>query len=592
MSAAKSQPSRTSANPLTVEYLGAPHDRRGIEYKKKSYLLTVLDYETDPFEQDVVPEPFCVGVYDAYEFKSYWAPDCSNWFVQWLETRPDSIVYAHNGGNFDFMFLRPWWRGQPKIINGRITEVQIGRHILRDSYKILPVPLRDFQTKKDIDYNKLKRAHREKNRVEIIEYLKWDCITLFDNVKGFIDEFGFNLTIGSAAIHELERFHEYEHLSPGIDAWIRDYFFGGRNQCFEVGELKGKWNVYDVNSMYPYVMRNFKHPIGEPTCENKIIRKGKTAFITVEGKNYGALPSRAEDGSLDFTVEKGTFRTTIHEFEAALATGTFEPTRILNTIEFSKWGTFEEFVDHFYTLRLKAKKDKNAAKIIFYKLVLNNAYGKFASNPANFSDYAITDALLDPKEGWQIHAAIGGGFHLWGKPITVRGWHYFNVATGASITGAARATLLRALAKAKRPIYCDTDSIICEALDADLDASKLGAWKHEGDGSHMAIAGKKTYTLYKPVGAREWKAIQKELEDRGKSAKRTGEIIRGKNCEIIKRASKGAELTAGQIIQVANGDTVEYANKVPKFKLSGKILFVKRRIRKTAKNVRKFGGKK
>ena len=130
------------------------------------------------------------------------------------------------------------------------------------------------------------------------------------------------------------------------------------------------------------------------------------------------------------------------------------------------------------------------------------------------------------------------------------------MATAASITGAARANLLRNLALSKRPIYCDTDSIICEGFRGELDETRLGGWKLEAEGDRAAIAGKKLYTVFDSA----------ELKDTGAS---------------IKLASKGVRLTPREIVAVCNGDEVTYRNPVPSFKLDGSAEFITRRINKT-----------
>lgn len=581
----------------------------------KGRVFRVMDFETDPFKQDRIPEPFAVGTFDGYEYFSYWGDDAADWFVDWLKSQPPSFIYAHNGGNFDFMFLREHWRGEPVIINGRITEIRIGDHIMRDSYKILPVKLAEFGGKREIDYDKMEREVREQNRAEILEYLKADCLSLYENVKEFVNEFGLHLTIGSAAIRELNRYYDYDRLSPGIDNYLRQYFYGGRNQCFETGIRKGRFKVFDVNSMYPHVMREFKHPIDSPSFQDDKVGK-YTAFITLEARNFGALPIRTPMG-LDFTSANGGvgccnittphFHCSIHEYEAGLETGTLEPIRIIRTENFKRWTTFEKFVDMYYAKRIVAKKTGNKARNIFYKLILNNAYGKFATNPENFFDYRITDEPMKEcrknceapcGECWEIHAEIGKGFWLWGKPITAHGWNYFNVATGASITGAARAVLLRAIARSKRPLYGDTDSIICESLDADLDAEKLGAWKLEATGTLLAVAGKKTYALFSDTKEALSKAHKKIGEARSKKererlTKENLARIGKRTYAVIKKASKGVDLTGLEIYRAANGEEIEHSNPVPKFKLSGKTIFTKRTVRRTShvKGTKIGGGK-
>lgn len=550
-------------------------------------IIRIMDFETDPFKVGRIPRPFCIGSFDGELYTSYWGDDVIEWYINYLEKIPTSIIYAHNGGNFDFCFLRKYWRGDPIIINGRITKVYIGKHEFRDSFKLLPVALRVFGGKKDIDYQKMIRSRREKNKPEILDYLQEDCVSLYGVLRDSFKEFGLHLTIGSAAIKQLESFHDYECLTPAIDMSIRPYFFGGRNQCFETGVLHGPFKIYDVNSMYPYVMKEYKHPIGPPCWTHNKVTK-RTGFIRLRAKNHGALPMRSANGSLSFSNDIEEYLCSVHEYHAGIETGTLEVIKIIETLEFKAWGTFDKFVNHFYGKRLWAKKNGLIALITIYKLLLNNAYGKFSTDPLNFQDYRIDDKAPTPTctksckfncgKCWDKESVIEGNLFLWKRPATAHTWQYYNVATGASITGAARAVLLRALAKATRPIYCDTDSIICEHLDADLDASALGAWKLEGAGDLVAIAGKKTYAVFNG-----------KCKHSPKLECSTDIHKRPPGCALVKKASKGADLTPQEIIRVAQGDEVEYANPVPKFKLSGKTIWINRKIKRTGE-AKKFRG--
>src|SRR6202020_1341429 len=83
-------------------------------------------------------------------------------------------------------------------------------------------------------------------------------------------------------------------------------------------------------------------------------------------------------------------------------------------------------------------------------------------------------------------------FLVWSKPSPGR--RYNNVATAASITGAARAVLLEAIQNSVDPIYCDTDSLICKSLSGvQIHKSILGTWDLEAEFDRVIIAGKKTY---------------------------------------------------------------------------------------------------
>lgn len=561
--------------------------------KDEGLKIAVADCETDPFESMRVPRPFVWG-FEAVDipFTNFWADsydgkslrkreeiakECTDNFVDWLYNLPDRYcIYMHNGGKFDFMFLLSYLNDDATIINGRIVKANIGPHQIRDSYAAVPIPLSAYQ-KDEIDYKLLEILVREENKHEILKYLKGDCKYLLDMMVAWRAEFGNILTMATGAMKALKQHHTYECLTSEQDAFFRQFYYGGRNQCFEVGEIKGNLKVYDINSSYPNVMRNFKHPISSVFMEDDQLTD-ETDFLVVKGWNRGALCRKDELGYLSFTEKYGTFQTTGHELRAGIETGTFTIDKIESAYTATEHATFEEFIDLYYGRRLEcaslakeldSRGDHGGALlqslyVIFWKLVLNSSYGKFALNPDSFMDWMITesDLLALDIDVWEPKYQTGD-YIFWQKPSEHK--NYLNVATGASITGAARAYLLRGLAKATRPVYCDTDSIICEHLEVESDAKKLGAWKLEAEGDAIYIGGKKLYALYK-----DGKPF---VDEKGKH----------------KKASKGVRLEPHQIRTVALGGQIEYANPVPAFKLDGSSSFVIRNIRRTDRNVVSFG---
>lgn len=578
--------------------------------------LVILDIETDPFLYGRVPRPFAVGLYTPEDFQLFWGPDCVRLSVIALRVMKPSLVYAHNGGGFDIKgYYQEYLEGRLKIINGRIVSCMIGKQEIRDSYAIMPFPLRDY-AKDEIDYGKFEAGCRDRHRAEIVAYLKADCRYLYDLVSTFHTEFGqTKLTIGSTAMEQIQKLHSFANVNISFDRDIRPkYFFGGRNQCFQSGIMEGDWHIYDVNSMYPWVMKSFKHPIGDDFTVGSEITP-ETCFLDVVGANHAAFLSRTRDG-LDFTARAGEFSTSIHEYRAAVETGAFTPSRVIRTYDFWEQGSFGKFVDKFYELRQNSRAAGDAIRPILYKYVLNSGYGKFSQNPANFYDWMIArtqpeelckhckgsgecrdcfkcEAINDyePTDGMCMHCE-GGGYRwiLHEFDHSIRMYrahtgvhHFYNVATGASITGGARSILLRGLRDSDTPVYCDTDSIICKGFRGRCDASELGAWKHEGAGSLVAIAGKKTYAVFASHAPRLTAA----------DARRYPWMLepirwRGARFWCVKKAHKGARLSPAEILEIAGGKTIEYPNPVPHFQMGAGAkgnpgaMFITRRIRRTA----------
>lgn len=534
--------------------------------------VAIIDFETDPFKYDRVPEPFACGVLWRGIYVQFWGPDCWRHAADYLNTiKTPLVIYAHNGGKFDFFFMYPVLDNPIKLINSRIVSARMGEiHELRDSWAIMPFSLATYK-KTEIDYAKFEPEVRDLHRTEITYYLFDDCNDLMAMCTVFVGRFGFQLTIAGTAMGQLKEIQPQEFCTESHDEKFRRFYFGGRVECFDSGVLRGAFRVYDVNSMYPAVMSQCDHPIG-----NKYVRPEKLSldadgwfdgyprcmyFATVEGYNLGALPAREVGGfkGLTFAEGHGVFETTSHELRAALSIGKFKVTRILDAYVPCYVQTFDEFVTKFSDEKKAFKKAGDRINELLVKYVLNSAYGKFGQNPDDFKEYHIevrgvtfppVDKPKTPEHKKWVLEKSAAKWCIWSKPSPQK--RYFDVAIAASVTSAARAVLMLGIANAKRPIYCDTDSIICEELrGVEIDEYNLGAWKLEAIGDKCAIAGKKLYALFKDGMAVKW-------------------------------ASKGTKLKPEQIELVAEGGEVMWESDAPNFSLTGNVKFVARKSRKTA----------
>lgn len=558
-----------------AEYLAGKSAARctPVPYKMKQTkkIIAVVDTETDPFAHGTIVAPFCLGFFDGARYVDFWGADCVKQFFEFLKAeKQDYIIYAHNGGKFDFHFFLDYLDDDqnPLIMGGRMVKIFFQGQEFRDSYAIIPQSLAAYQKDK-IDYANFVPEKRQKFKRQILDYMKSDCVYTYELIDGFHDMFGDKLTIASASLPMLNSYHGFEKIDgDAFDNRFRQYYYGGRNQCFETGLLQPKkgedFFLYDRNSMYPSVMRDEMHPVSCMPQLQRTITKD-TDFALITAKNNGALPHRRDDGSLDFTVPYGDFYATIHEINAGLDTGTLRIDKVKHAWAFDRKTTFKEFVERFYNYRLDAKAKGDKVRDILYKFCLNSGYGKFALNPRKFKQWLFTDgtkpepmADYDNPDGWTLHSQQGDVF-IWMRP-NPRKLGFYNVATAASITGAARANLLRNIALADRPIYCDTDSIICEGFRGELNETELGGWALEAIGNRAAIAGKKLYTLY------DTRTDQWNLSGMA-----------------IKKASKGVSLTPQEIIAVCNGEEILYKNPVPSFSLGQEPVFIERRIKMTGK---------
>lgn len=524
--------------------------------------VAVIDAETDPFLFGRKPRVFAWGFFDGSTYRDFWGDDATQQLVDYLDGIDDDLlIYAHNGGKFDFFYLLEMGliKNPLKIINGRIVKGGLGRHELRDSFAIIPIPLKKFD-KDVIDYALFERDVRERHRADILHYLARDCESLYKLVAAFVARFGPKLTIGGTAIEKIRELHPFTRTKQTHDERFRPFYYGGRVQAFEAGELRGAWKVYDVNSMYPFVMRKYRHPTGETYMSipgATINERGEVEpfgprpyFAEIEATSDGALPVRTKDG-IDFPKTTGTFMACSHEIRAALRLGllTIHQVKVAwvprNVIR------FDTFVDTYVAEKITAEKANDIIGRWFAKFLLNSGYGKFGQNPDNYREYRVVQAndrrSVKGKE-WSLYADFGS-WEIWQRPDSKP--VYYDVAIAASVCSAARAVLLEGIHLAKRPAYCDTDSIICEGLQASIDPSWLGAWKLEAEGDYLAIAGKKLYALFD-----------------------------GDEC--VKLAAKGARMEADDIVALARGEKITWRNEAPNFKIDGGVRWIERTIERTA----------
>lgn len=523
--------------------------------------IWVADSETDPFDGVTIPAPFIWGLYngsDYYEFNS--TAD----FMAFALTLENAIIYAHNGGKFDWHFILDYLESQSDllIIAGRLSKFKIADVEFRDSYNILPVPLSAY-FKDDFDYNLLTKKERAKpiNKIKISNYLRSDCVNLFSIVDQFIERYGLNLTLASTAMKVFTKITKTK--KPRTNQFFYDriapFYYGGRVQCFKSGLIDYPFKVIDINSAYPAAMIN-KHPYGGSMDIGVKLPKTRAyierAFITLTCVSAGALPFRDNKKKLQFpndNIEREYFITG-HEYLAAIDTDTIKNVTIKEVITFRETIEFSDYVNKFSADKIEAKKTGDKAGYIFAKLLMNSLYGKYGSNPAEYDSYKIVEPkyikALEKSEGYKYNAMLGA-WALCDKPIEEEKQWFYNVAVAASITGAVRAYMWRSINKCEGVMYCDTDSIACvDTGDLELHPENLGAWDIEAECVSGGIAGKKLYAF------------------------------KTKNGDY-KTASKGVRLDAPQILKIAAGGTVTHNPLNPSFSVKRGIKFNSRKITKT-----------
>lgn len=530
--------------------------------KKKLTNFATFDIETDPFNYGDFPLPFCCDFFDGTTHHTFWGDTCVKDCYESCISKFKGIVFAHNGGKFDFHYLLSYiLKDGLKIfvIKNRLVMLKQNEYELRDSYALIPTPLSGYEKTK-IDYSTFTRDRRNFHKEEIISYLKDDTANLYRMVFEFSELYGLGLTIRNRAFDQLKKFgYKIPETDFNYDNKLRAYYYGGRCESFSNGVIKDNLICADINSAYPYAML---HKHAWSTSYSKSDKLPKTnigqCFIKTLVDGRGCFPLRTKLGLL-FPSEKTTYHITGWEYEMAIKCGSHvkEDFEILEVIIPYDVISFKKFIYHFYDLKLECEKKGDIAGRLFAKLFMNSCYGGFALDPSRYKKYCMTDLGELPEENnekWE-HSFDNdfAGISVFESPDP--GDKYFNVLTAASITGFVRAQLLSAILS-HNVHYCDTDSIIYSGDTHIKFGDQLGEWKLEGKGNELYLAGKKLYAF---------------KLDNGK----------------FKKASKGVDLTAEQIMSVSRGNKVIYNRDAPVYSFKSGLAFLSRKVSNTNTAIRK-----
>jgi len=526
---------------------------------KKARPIVTIDCETDPFEFGVYPEPF---LWVAYDGREYYVAYSTTDFFDFLAEK-DWICYAHNGGKFDYhmpgILDRVEIGDQIKIISGRVASFRIGACEFRDSYSILPVPLKAHK-KDDISYELFKKHNRDKHMDAITDYCKNDCKYLHELVMGFCNTYGRHLTLAGAAFNYWKNKYnkgEKPVSNRFYNEVMREYYYGGRVECFKKGRFLGRIDMIDINSAYPKAMME-EHP---KKVELQLF-DGKPESIIgrnlyhVKAISRGALIFRGEESTYypDDDTER-EYKVTGWELLCGIETKTLEITDYISYYHFEESLNFSGYVDHFFALKNTAKED--SLERLFAKLMLNSLYGKFATDVSNYSTYCVEDGkLIDDKTN--LLCRLSQGKVITASPIENDDGKYYNTATAASITGLTRANLWRAICQLRAAgcvvYYCDTDSIMFsgEKPESIKISKTLGEWSYVSKEGYdeAVIAGKKMYGLRKKGGK-------------------------------DKVASKGVKASFDDIASLTEGHQVTYRRDAPSYSVRYGARFVERTVKMT-----------
>lgn len=580
----------------------------------------VFDIEANYWKDLVV-----VGHYDGYNFSYYptmleYLLAITNLGKDSIMPE-DLMIFAHNGGCYDFNFVlqcvvKEEGRKHFKIlsvlprgssflsmeiqriynINGR--EVEGPKILFRDSLAMLPFSLKQLTESFKTESAKGEWDHdNDFKKIEdplLIEYLKDDCIGLHQVLTKYfnwplIKESGVSYTVASQAlkIFRTTLKNRIKGCDISVDSFVRKGYFGGRTEIFKpyfitedetyfnhellekdpeewdrrISLSLDKISCYDVNSLYPSVMRDFEFPT---TFKKWTFKYDPNSFgfweaeVEVPEDMYvpplGTLihiDSQTKEVTKVSDSSKGKFIFPTGRFTGVWSTIELEYAKSLGVkvIKTGKGAIFEnggyifkDFINELYELRLKSEKDSVDSFIC--KLIMNSSYGRFGLNlerehmVIDEGQCGVSESAYEFETGERID----------GKPVIFRFVKekkriesFTNVAIAAWVTALARIRMHRQYVTYQKYLYyTDTDSVFVKHEKDMPDSKKLGEFKYEYSAMEGCFLLPKTYALAGISGLKD----KKGMYIRSKS------VIKGINREAIKMR----KVSVKDLVSLLEGD--------------------------------------
>ena len=442
--------------------------------------------------------------------------------------------YGHNAGGYDMIGLFGNYIADPRFrvcFNGgrfiSATYQAPGEKIyFLDSLNLFPSTLdslgHDLGLPKGLTPEKFILAKdNEPITPEDIGYCRQDVHIVLEAVKRFY-LFTFEnwqtvpgATVATSALRIFLRLQEADISVSWNDLKFRESYYGGRTELLlaKDREVKGVY-YYDFNSLYPSVMVEMEYPKPSSLKQTNHARpdmldhEGVSEIdIEIPEMFYPPLPVR-QNGKLIFPVGRWIGWYNHNEIREAITAGA-KVHRIIRAVYATEtWNPFKDYITFMYHKRLEAKAKGNAGESLYFKLLMNSLYGKFAQKITKQE----TGFIFDDKPGWTFESIRDLNVGVWkktdkeGKIIEENSRHDI-ISLASYTTSGARIKLFRAvssvLKNGGKVYYTDTDSLI---TDSPLPtSSKLGDLKLEGYGVLIGHAPK----IY------EWRNISKVEEGPG-----------------------------------------------------------------------------
>ena len=300
-------------------------------------------------------------------------------------------------------------------------------------------------------------------------------------------------------------------LDAKTDSFCRAAYLGGwvyANPKY-TGHQVGAGLVFDVNSMYPGVMRKYPYPYGRPIMRGTgrvPLRYQNSRYVYFQRATFSAVlkpgcpPTLKIRDSVRYYWNR--YITDTHYSPRTGAPCNPYVTATLSNVDWemllkyydvtvvsydaycvfrARSGLFNEYIDYWTEQKIKAGEQGNTGLRTIAKLYLNNLYGKFGSNPNRTDKHPVY------VDGRVIYLTQDSTSEVTGY-----------VPVAALCTSYARREVTTAAhMNYDRFLYADTDSIhllgVEDPLGMEIDPYALGAWDNEAKFSDAIYLGAKCY---------------------------------------------------------------------------------------------------
>jgi hypothetical protein len=475
--------------------------------------------EWEYFETRIQFYNFCTKVFSIAKNKTVWLVAHNivfdafiNDIWNWLKDKGFETDFVHTKGMVFLQKLK-------KVKENEKGEKKVGASVmLVNNGNIFPAPLKKIGEaigikKKEINFKECTREYEK-------EYCKVDVTILLEFwrlwtklIKDY-DLGAIKYTVSAQSMEAFkQKFCKHKiYLTDDLEllSFERQAYYGGRTEIFYKGSILKKIKYFDVNSMYPYVMKEFRYPTQHKFTKLNVSVEQMQYYLdqgflviaeTYVNTKVNCIPHK-KDHTLLFPVGKFMSVLATPEIQKGMELGVIEKFGRVEIYQGEK--IFSEYIDFFYNLRLKFKSENNPLEKLV-KLFLNSLYGKFGARVDKWHKISIEefqeivptfDLTAWIMEEWKLPKILVDGINIVPKIRYIGNELQYSgdfeedsnsfPAIAAHVTSYAHLILWSALeycqnSKTCSAFYCDTDSVFTDGdLPSEIvDDKQLGKFKIE-----------------------------------------------------------------------------------------------------------------